>query len=215
LIPTTEKRFVLSKENGNSKNENRAKPVPDDETEIEFIDADEATSNRTASDIGSGENSAALEQLEKVKSEYLYMRAEFENYKKQQIKERSDYMKYGSERLILELLDVLDNFDRALKLELSGDKPETVESFRKGMELTASEFKSVLKKFGVEQLESKGLPFDPNFHEALGSEETDAVKPGYITNVFRSGYKLHDRMIRPGQVIVAREKSKPQSEETN
>ena len=92
-------------------------------------------------------------QLEKAQNDYLYLRAEFENYKKQMIKERSDYLKYGSERLVVGFLDVLDNFDRALTIDLDPAKPENIESYKQGMEMTAKEFKSTLKKFSVEEVE--------------------------------------------------------------
>jgi molecular chaperone GrpE len=176
------------------------------EEEIEFV-SPEGEATEPAQAASSDEVSALKEQVEKAKNDYLYLMADFENYKKNMIKERSDYMKYGSERLIVELLDVLDNFDRALETKIEADNNDSVESFKKGMELTASEFRTILKKFGVEELPCKGEPFDPNFHEALGSEETDAVQPGYITNVFKNAYKLHDRIVRPAQVIVAKEKS--------
>lgn len=145
-------------------------------------------------------------QLEKAQNDYLYLRAEFENYKKQMIKERSDYLKYGSERLVVGFLDVLDNFDRALTIDLDPAKPENIESYKQGMEMTAKEFKSTLKKFSVEEVECKGQPFDPNLHEALGAEETDQIPAGHISQVFKAAYKLHERVIRPAQVIVAKEK---------
>ena len=69
-----------------------------------------------------------------------------------------------------------------------------------------AEFKSTLKKFSVEEVECKGQPFDPNLHEALGAEETDQIPAGHISQVFKAAYKLHERVIRPAQVIVAKEK---------
>lgn len=141
-------------------------------------------------------------ELEKAKNDYLYLRADFDNYRKSVIKERSDLMKYGSERLLGDLLNVLDNFDRALSLEVT---PENLNSFKEGMVLTRNEFMKVLTKFGVTPVESEGVPFDPTIHEALSSEETDQVAPGHVARVFKKAYKLHDRLIRPAQVVVAKE----------
>jgi molecular chaperone GrpE len=141
-------------------------------------------------------------QLEKAKNEYLYLKAEFENYKRNVIKERSDLLKYGSERLVSEILGVLDNFERALEIKAT---PENLATYTKGIEMTHQELKGVLNKFGVSEVPSQGQMFDPNIHEALSSEETDAVKPGYISRVFKKPYKLHDKVIRPGQVVVAKE----------
>ena len=146
----------------------------------------------------------AKNEVDKFKNEYLYLRAEFENFKRQAVKERSDLRKYGAERLVTDLLNVLDIFETALSTELN---PENVTNFKKGIELTSNELRSVLQRHGVAEVPSKGVPFDPSVHEALSSHETDDVEPGTITQVFKKPYKLHDRVVRPGQVVVARSKS--------
>jgi molecular chaperone GrpE len=146
----------------------------------------------------------AKNEADKFKNEYLYLRAEFENFKRQAVKERSDLRKYGSERLVADLLNVLDIFETALATELN---PDNVANFKKGIELTSSELRSVLQRHGVSEVPSKGAPFDPSVHEALSSHETDDVEPGTITQVFKKPYKLHDRVVRPGQVVVARQKN--------
>lgn len=146
----------------------------------------------------------AKNEADKFKSEYLYLRAEFENFKKQAVKERADLRKYGSERLVADLLNVLDIFETALATELN---PENVANFKKGIELTSNELRSVLQRHGVSEVPSKGAPFDPSVHEALSSHETNEVEPGTITQVFKKPYKLHDRVVRPGQVVVARPKN--------
>lgn len=146
----------------------------------------------------------AKAEAEKFKNEFLYLRAEFENYKKQVAKERSDLRKYGAERLIVDLLGVLDVFELALASEIT---PETLANFRKGVEMTATELKNVLQRHGVTEIPSENQKFDPAVHEALSSEETNEVPPGTITKVFKKPYKLHDRLIRPGQVVVAKEKA--------
>ncbi len=148
-------------------------------------------------------------EAEKFKNEYLYLMAEFENYKKNVIKERSDLRKYGSERLVVEILNGLDLLDKALESTLTAD---TLVSFRKGIELTSVHFKTMLQKFGVEELPAKGAAFDPNIHEALSSEESRDVQPGFISQVFRKPYKLYERIVRPGQVVVARAPTENKSE---
>jgi molecular chaperone GrpE len=147
---------------------------------------------------------AAKADAEKARVDNLYLRAEFENYKKQVIKERSDLRKYGSERLLTELLGVLDIFETALATD---GGPEAAATFRKGIELTANALRSTLARFGVEEIPADAIPFDPSVHEALSSEETDRVPPGHVAKVFKKPYKLHDRVIRPGQVVVAKAKS--------
>lgn len=142
-------------------------------------------------------------EAEKLKRDYLYLAAEFENYKKNAIKERTDARKYATERLVVDLLATLDTLEAALATEASAD---TIETIRKGIELTAQGLRSTLQKHGVEALPAEGA-FDPNIHEALTSEETDAVPAGHIARVFKRPYKLHDRVIRHGQVVVAKQKS--------
>jgi len=140
------------------------------------------------------------DELMRVKNDHLYLMAEFENYKKHVIKERSDMRKYGSERLMVDLLNVLDIFDTALSTEV---RVENLESFKKGVELTATELRSVLQRFGVEEIPALGKPFDPSSHEAISSEPTHDSPEGHIVRVFKKPYRLHDRVIRPGQVVVA------------
>ena len=163
-------------------------------------------SDADSSENGNGADTpAATDELAKAKNDYLYLRAEFENYKRNAIKERSDLLKYGSERLWVDLLNVLDNFERATESKVA---PENLATFVKGIEMTYQDFKNVLSKYGVSEIPSKGAAFDPNVHEALSSEETEEVSPGHISRVFKKPYKLHERVIRPGQVIVAKEMTK-------
>jgi molecular chaperone GrpE len=141
------------------------------------------------------------EQSEKYKNDYLYLRAEFENYKRNAIKERSETIKYGSERLINEILGVADNFERALQTKVS---PETMNTYVQGVEMTANELKQVLQRNGVTEVKVEGTPFDPNTMEALSSEPTNEMAPGHVFRVFKKAYKLHDKVIRPAQVVVAK-----------
>ncbi|MGE5085615.1 MAG: nucleotide exchange factor GrpE [Bacillota bacterium] len=141
------------------------------------------------------------EQAEKFKNDYLYLRAEFENYKRNAIKERSDLMKYGGERFIRDLLEVVDNFDRALQVNVTA---ENLSTFKQGIELTSQELKNLLTRHAVTEIPAEGVPFDPAVHEALSSEATDKFAPGYVARVFKKPYKLHDKVIRTGQVVVAK-----------
>lgn len=141
------------------------------------------------------------EQAEKFKNDFLYLRAEFENYKRNAIKERSDLMKYSGERFIRDLLDVVDNFERALEAQLNA---ENFVTFKQGVEMTSQELKSLLQRHSVTEVPSQGAPFDPMVHEALGAEPTNQVEPGHVYRVFKKPYKLHDKLIRTGQVVVAK-----------
>lgn len=140
-------------------------------------------------------------ELEKAKSDLLYLGAEFENYKKHAIRERSEAIKYGAERLARDLLDVIDNFERALSLDVT---PENLAAFREGISMTHKNFLATLHKNGIQEVNPVGQPFDPSTQEALTSEESDQVEPGTVSRVFRNGYRLHDRLLRAAQVVVAK-----------
>lgn len=170
------------------------------------------TASDDSSDISSGistpsgeetnaNNQRLVSELESLKKDYLYLRADFDNYKKSAIKERYDLMRYGSEPLIIQLLSLLDTFDQALSLEIT---PENIKGFQDGIKMIRTEFNNVLSRFGVVGIECAGLPFDPNLHEALGSEPTDKFPPGHICQVLKPAYKMHDRVIRPAQVVIAK-----------
>lgn len=148
------------------------------------------------------DNVDLLGELEKTKNDFMYLRADFDNFKKSAIKERSQLVKYGNERLLVDLVDVLDNFEHALNMEIT---PENIESFQEGVAMIQKELFNSLEKYGLTKLESKGKAFDPTVHEALSSEPSEEVEPGHITQVFKEAYKLHDRVIRPAQVVVAKE----------
>jgi molecular chaperone GrpE len=141
------------------------------------------------------------EQADKFKNDYLYLRAEFENYKRHSIKERSDLAKYGGERFVRDLLDVVDNFERALQVNVGADNFMT---FKQGVEMTAQELKSLLQRHSVSEIPSIGVAFDPTVHEALGAEASEQVEPGHVLRVFKKPYKMHDKVIRTGQVIIAK-----------
>ena len=163
--------------------------------------SEENAGNGTASGDGSTELQKIQEQADKFKNDYLYLRAEFENYKRNAIKERSDLVKYGNERLVRDFVEIMDNFERALQMTVT---PENFQMFTQGVHMTANELRGMLSKHGVTEVKSEGAAFDPMAHEALSSEASDAVPPGHVLKTFKKAYKLHDKLIRPAQVIVAK-----------
>lgn len=137
--------------------------------------------------------------LEEEKKKYLYLRADFDNFRKQAIKERSDLIKFAGEPIIREMLNILDDLERAASSPLSA---ETLDKYKNGVELIVSTFKKSLEKLGVEAVDSKGQPFDPAIHEALSSVSDPTKESGSVVEVFRKPYKLHGKLVRPGQVVV-------------
>lgn len=151
-------------------------------------------------EVKKSELELANEEVAKWKNEFLYLKAEFENYKRNALKERSDLLKFGAERIARDVLEVMDNFERALQVKISA---ETLQTFKVGVEMTAKELKEVLSKHGIQEVPSEGQSFNPAHHEAISSEPSSTTQPGFITRVFKKPYKLHDKIIRTGQVVVA------------
>lgn len=170
-------------------------------------EADAPEENNDSPISESTEQAEQIEKLtadvEKAKKEHLYLLAEYDNYKKQAIKERSQLMKYANENLLRDIVQVMDNFNLALQNDITS---ENIESFVAGVRMISKEMQNTVEKYGVVKLKSHGEAFDPNQHEALGTEPTDEIKSGHISKVFKDGYKLHDRLLRPAQVIIAAEK---------
>jgi molecular chaperone GrpE len=147
---------------------------------------------------------AALEISEKEKEQkHLYLYADFENFKKRNIKERSDLIKFGWENIARDLLQVVDNLERALAHAPAQDQKEAgSQALRTGLEMVLNQFKQTLEKQGVQVVESVGKTFDPNFHEAVGQEPSDQPT-GIITKEHTRGYTLHGRLLRPAHVLVS------------
>lgn len=138
------------------------------------------------------------EALTEEKNKYLYLYADFDNFKKRSIKERSETLKFGWENIARDLLGVLDNLDRAIEHM----PPNTEANWKTGIEMTAVLFRSTLEKQGVAQATSVGAVFNPELHEAVGTEPSDQPS-GTITQTLMAGYTLHGRLLRPAKVVVS------------
>jgi molecular chaperone GrpE len=139
------------------------------------------------------------ERLKDTHERLLRTAAEFDNFKKRAQKEKEDVQKFGSERLLKDFLPVLDNLERALDHAEQHDPMAVVE----GVKLVQKLFETTLAKHGVVGFSAVGKPFDPSVHEALMQQESDA-DPGTVVSEMAKGYKLHDRLVRPAAVVVAK-----------
>jgi len=128
--------------------------------------------------------------------------AELVNYKRRTDDERIELGKYSNSRLISRILPVMEELD--LAVTHAGDNGPN-DSWLEGVKLIQRKLSNVLQTEGVQEIETVGLAFNPVEHEALGTEPTAEYPPGYITMAVRPGYRLHDRVIQPAQVMVARE----------
>lgn len=133
----------------------------------------------------------------------LRQTAELDNFKKRAAREREDAVRYANERFIGNLLPVLDSFTMAVAATESAETVD-VESLKTGVNMILSQFQSVLRDMGVEELDASGKPFDPSWQEAMSQQETSDVEDGNVLQQLRKGYRLKDRLIRPASVIVAK-----------
>ena len=134
---------------------------------------------------------------EQESERYMRLMAEFQNFKRRAAKEKSDIHAFANERLIGDLLPVMDNFERALETET-----EDIEGYAKGMQLIFEQMKTALEKAGLKEIEALGLDFDPNVHNAVMTDNTEEYENDKISKVLQKGYKLNDKVIRPSMVAV-------------
>jgi len=146
----------------------------------------------------------AEELIEEANSRHLRLAADFDNFKKRVRQERVELLQYASASLAERLLPVLDDFERVLE-----HAPEGVDSnWLKGVRMTAQKLQEALQSVGVETIEAVGAPFDPKLHEAIGTEESADQPEDTVVKELRRGYRIHDRILRPALVSVARTPAK-------
>ena len=137
-----------------------------------------------------------------LKNQYLRKHADFENYRKRMAREKADSVKYGNQELLKDLIEVIDNFDRAIK---SAADSQDFDSFREGISMTEQHFTGMLQsKWGLEKMNCVGVEYDPNSHEALMMEESEDLEVPTVVEDFQAGYRLHDRVLRPAKVKVGK-----------
>ena len=139
-------------------------------------------------------------QVAKLKNAYAMAYADTENTRKRLTKEYESNMKYHIQSFALEILPVLDNCERALALKAEDSNDE---NYRKGFEMVFRQLSQALKKEGVEEIEALDQEFDPNWMQAMMTEQVEGVEPGKVTAVLQKGYKLKDRLLRAAMVKVS------------
>ncbi len=143
-------------------------------------------------------------ELTDLNGKWLRALADLDNYKKRMERDRRRWSDDARIEVLLGFLDVVDNFDRAVACEDPGSPPPD-DPFRQGVELILADMKSVLAKHGVLPMETCGVEFDPNLHEAVGQVESEEHEPNQIVQEVRRGYMLGDRLLRCPRVIVAKD----------
>ena len=191
---TEKDQNVQMPENENIQNEEQLKEEPEAEEQ------EQNDTNKTSAE-GSEEKEETCEEVkedEDLNTKYLRLMADFQNYKKRTEKQKSEIHAYANEKIVLKLIEVMDNFERALGADASeGD------SFKQGIEMIFKQLSDVLTDAGVKEIEAESTVFDPNFHNAVMMEDTDKVESGMVSEVLQKGYTLNGKVIRPAMVKVA------------
>lgn len=150
--------------------------------------------------------------LDQAKDRLLRERADLENFKRRMQREKSESLRYASEHLLRDLLPVIDNLERAIDAAAKGAQGETpqqaarVDNLVTGVKMVLQQFTETLGRFGVTRVAAAGQAFDPTHHEAVGHVDTDQHPAGAVVDEHAPGYRLHERLLRPAQVTVAKPK---------
>lgn len=177
-------------------------------------EVDEAAELRTRLEASEATGRELGQALKESKEQTLRAMADLDNARKRAQREREEVVRYGLERNLKDLLPVIDNLDRALDLGARTGKWDALEE---GVRMTRKLLEDTLARQGLKAFSALGQPFDPHLHEAMGHEDRPDVTPGTVSSEVLRGFQLHDRLVRPALVMVARpaavaEPSSPASE---
>jgi len=143
------------------------------------------------------ERDRLAEEKNDLTDRLLRRQAEFDNFRRRAEREKADVLEYANTETVRAILPILDDFERALKVECTGKE------YARGMELIYQRLLDGLKKLGLEPISAKGLKFDPNVHHAVDMVETDEVEDHTVLDEYQQGYNFRGRPLRPAMVKVA------------
>ena len=141
------------------------------------------------------------EEASSYKDRWLRAAAEFENFRRRNEKDRIDWIKNANKDLLLELINVYEHLEMAMK---SADTDQVPENFRKGIVMVHDQLKDILKKYGLRRIHAVGEEFDPQFHQAIICTPKEGFEDNIIFDCIQSGYILNDKVLRPARVAVAK-----------
>ncbi len=155
-----------------------------------------------AGEAAASELEQKVKELEGFKEKYYYLAAEMENARKRFEREKDNLLKFGNEKILSGLVDVIDNLDRTLDA-IKNDNDDKVKNIFIGVDMVKKQMMDTLKANGLEKVESLGKIFDPNFHEAMAQQPAPDKEDQEVIQVFQDGYTLNGRLLRAAKVIVA------------
>lgn len=184
------------------------------DVEETVTDQEETVSKETVDTESQASNEGAVEddkvevdgeqdlkaEIQNLNDRYLRLNAEFQNYRKRVEKEKTDIFKYGNEKLIIEMLPIMDNFERALS---SFEEDHAEDKVLSGVKMIKKSLDDFFEKNDVKKIEAVNTLFDPDKHHAVMTEEVEGVDGETVVAVFQEGYMLGDKVIRPSMVKVS------------
>jgi molecular chaperone GrpE len=197
---TNEKNHTLNEEVESQNNEHTQ--LTDEEVETVFAEAGDQNNTPHEEPAGidyEAEIQVLTNKLEEADNRYLRLQADFDNFRRRTRLDIEASEKYRAQKLAIELLPALDNFERALNIEADNEQSK---SLLQGMEMVYRGLVEALKKEGVEAIEAVGKEFDPNFHQAVMTGEDEKFGSNIVIEEFQKGYMLKDRVLRPSMVKV-------------
>ena len=149
------------------------------------------------------------DEIEQLRDEKLRLLADMENLRKRSDRDRMDSIRYGNINFARDILSLGDNLSRALDaIPKDAEKTETITNLINGLRMVQREFTSILEKHGIKKIEALNQRFDHNFHQAMMEIESEEVEEGIVIQEIQSGYNMHDRLLRPSMVGVAKKPNK-------
>ena len=149
------------------------------------------------------------DEIEQLRDEKLRLLADMENLRKRSDRDRMDSIRYGNINFARDILSLGDNLSRALDaIPKDAEKIETITNLINGLRMVQREFTSILEKHGIKKIEALNQRFDHNFHQAMMEIESEEVEEGIVIQEIQSGYNMHDRLLRPSMVGVAKKPNK-------
>ena len=151
-------------------------------------------------------------EILELQSKVMYGQAELINYRKRTDERIEDLLKYKNEDLLLDLTDMIENLDRAASVKVETEESKKIQT---GIMMVNNQFKEILKKYGVVEIEAIGYPFDPNYMEAMMVENDDTKPDEMVLDVLRKGYKYKDRVLKHAMVKVNKNENKDEDKKGN
>jgi len=197
---------VSRPEDGEREEDSEGVIAPSEELEAALAEAVASVEERRARERTEEREAPAAEtsaEAAALQDQLLRLRADFENLRRRTLREKEEAYRYGHENLVKDLLPTVDNLERAVDHARATERVD-VEGLLEGVELVLRELRSVFGRYGVEEVEAEGKPFDPSLHEAVAQAPDDTVPVNTVTQVFQRGYQLRGHLIRPARVIVSK-----------